>query len=196
MTRGRIALFWIALSMAVAVPVGAAAISPLLQWREPVYIVAGFAGVLAMVLMLFQPMLAAGYLAGVSGARGRIVHRWLGSVLVFAVVTHVVGLWITSPPDVIDALLFVSPTPFSVWGVIAMWGLFATAGLVVLRRWLRLRPRTWRVSHKSLAAIIVTGSVVHALLIDGTMEKLSKIALCALVAVVAVMAILGFRQRK
>ena len=30
-----------------------------------------------------------------------------------AVVIHVAGLWITSPPDMIDALLFTSPTPFS-----------------------------------------------------------------------------------
>jgi hypothetical protein len=48
-------------------------------------------------------------------------------VLVVAVVVHVGGLWITSPPDMIDALLLTSPTPFSAFGVIAMWAIFAVA---------------------------------------------------------------------
>lgn len=42
-------------------------------------------------------------------------------------ILHVVGLWVTSPPDVIDALLFWSPTPFSFCGVVAMWAVFASA---------------------------------------------------------------------
>src|SRR5213075_626128 len=92
---------------------------------------------------------------------------------------HVGGLWITSPPDMIDALLFSSPTPFSPFGVIAMWAIFAVALLATLRR--RLRPRTWRVAHTLLAIVIVAGSVVHAILIEGTMETVSKAALCALV---------------
>ena len=68
------------------------------------------------------------------------------AVLVVAVVIHVAALWITSPPDVVDALLFASPTPFSAWGVIAMWAVFAAALLAALRRRLRLRPRTWRIA--------------------------------------------------
>ena len=43
------------------------------------------------------------------------------------VIVHVAGLWLTSPPDVIDVLLFRSPTPFSAWGAIAMWAVFAAA---------------------------------------------------------------------
>ena len=98
-----------------------------------------------------------------------------------AVMSHVGGLWITSPPDVIDALLFTSPTPFSVWGVFAMWATFAVALLAALRERLRLRPRTWRISHKSLSVVIVVGTVIHAILIEGTMETVSKVVLCALV---------------
>jgi len=99
------------------------------------------------------------------------------------VVIHVGGLWITSPPDVIDALLFASPTPFSGWGVIAMWAILAAALLVALRRRMRLRPRTWRMGHSFLAVVTVVGTVVHAMLIEGTMETVSKAALCALVLV-------------
>jgi len=194
MTRVRITLFWCALVLAVALPVGAAVLSPLLQWRSPVYIVAGFAGVFAMVLMLFQPMLAGGYLAGVSMLRSRRIHRHIGWVLVLAVLIHLIGLWITSPPDVIDALLFVSPTKFSPWGVVAMWAVFASACLAILRR--RLRPRLWRLSHKTMAVVIVVGSVVHAMLIDGTMETVSKAVLCLLVLIATAMALLGFRIRK
>ena len=101
--------------------------------------------------------------------------------MVAAVVIHVGALWITSPQDVIDVLLFRSPTPFSVWGMIAMWTIFATALLAALRRRLRLRPRVWRITHASLAVVIVVGSAVHAILVEGTMEIISKAALCGLV---------------
>jgi predicted ferric reductase len=81
----------------------------------------------------------------------------------------------------IDALLFASPTPFSPFGVIAMWAIFAVALLAALRRRLGLRPRTWRIAHMSLAVVIVGGSVVHGMLIEGAMETVSKAALCTLV---------------
>ena len=106
--------------------------------------------------MLFQPLLIGGYLPGFSGRIGRRVHHWIGGALVAAVVIHVGGLWITSPPDMIDALLFASPTPFSPFGVIAMWAIFAVALLAAFRR--RLRPRTWRIAHTLLAIVIVVGS--------------------------------------
>jgi hypothetical protein len=181
-------LIWAALATAVCVPIAAAAASPLLAWRGPLYILAGFAGIFALGLMLVQPLLAGGTLPGLSGYRGRRAHRWIGGALVVAVAIHVGGLWITSPPDMIDALLFVSPTPFSPFGVIAMWAIFAVAFLALLRR--RLRLRTWRIAHMSLAAVIVAGSVVHGMLVEGAMETVSKAALCALVlgATVKVMA--------
>jgi len=174
-------LIWGTLLVAVAVPLILAVSSPLLAWRQPVYIAAGIAGVTAMALLLFQPLLAGGNLPGLAGVRGRRLHRLVGALLVLAVVVHVVGLWITSPPDVVDALLFRSPTPFSAWGVIAMWAVFATALLALLRRRLRIRPKLWRLCHVTLAGLVVTGSIVHALLIIGTMETVSKAILCFMV---------------
>lgn len=181
MRRARTILIWVALAAAIAIPIAAAAVSPLLQWRSPIYITAGFAGVVALALMLVQPLLIGGYLPGLSALRGQRAHRWIGATLVLAVMVHVGGLWIDSPPDVIDALLFVSPTPFSIWGVIAMWSIIAVSLLVALRRRLRLRPQIWRLGHTLLAVVIVVGTVVHAVLIEGTMETMSKTALCALV---------------
>jgi predicted ferric reductase len=172
-------LIWVALAIAICVPVAAATVSPLLEWRDPLYILAGFAGIIALGLVLVQPLLIGGYLPGIPAYRGRRAHLWIGGALVVAVVIHVAGLWITSPPDMIDALLFVSPTPFSPFGVIAMWAIFAVAILAVIRR--RLRLQTWRIAHMSLAVVIVVGSVVHGMLIEGTMETMSKAALCALV---------------
>ena len=189
----RFILIWAALAAAIAVPFAAAAASPLLPWRHPVYIAAGFAGVIALGLLLVQPMLIGGYLPGLSAYGGRRVHRWIGGLLVIAVVIHVGGLWITNPPDVIDALLFASPTQFSAWGVIAMWATFAAALLAALRRRLRLRPRTWRIGHTFLAVVIVVGTIVHALLIEGTMETVSKVALCALVLVATMKVISDLR---
>ena len=183
--RLRALLAWTALAAALAVPVVVAAQSPLLAWRDPVYIAACFAGIAAMGFALLQPLLAGGYLPGLRLRPARRLHTWTGAGLVAAVVVHVGGLWITSPPDVVDALLFRSPTPFSAWGVVAMWALFAAALLAVLHRRLRLRPRVWRLGHTTLAAVVVVGSVVHALLIEGAMGTVSKAALCALVLLAA-----------
>jgi hypothetical protein len=193
----RVVLVWVALAAAAGVPIAAAAMSPLLAWRGPVYILAGFAGIIALGLLLFQPLLIGGYLPKLSAARiGRRAHHWIGGALVVAVVIHVVGLWITSPPDMIDALLFASPTPFSPFGVIAMWAIFAVALLAALRRRLGLRPRTWRIAHMLLAIVIVAGSVVHAILVEGTMETVSKAALCALVLAAAIKVMADLRARR
>ena len=186
MGRGRAILIWAAFGAAIAVPIAVAATSPLLQWRSPVYIAAGLAGVAAMALVFTQPLLARGYLPGLPARRGRRVHRWVGGTLLAALAVHVGGLWLTSPPDMIDALLFRSPTPFSAWGVIALWALLAAALLAVAHRRLGLRPRLWRRGHATLAALAVLGSVVHAMLIEGTMGTVSKAALCALAVVATV----------
>ena len=179
--RMRSVLIWAALATVLTVPVVVAAMSPLLAWRDPIYIAAGLAGVVALSLLLIQPLLAGGYLPGLRLRLGRRLHAWVGAGLVAMVVVHVAALWLTSPPDVVDALLFQSPTPFSVWGVIAMWAVFAAALLAALRGRLRLRLMLWRLCHISLALVIVVGSVVHAVLIDGTMGVLSKAAISALV---------------
>jgi len=176
------------------VPIAAAATSELLAWRGPVYILAGFAGIVALGLMLVQPLLIAGYLPGLAGRMGRRAHHWIGGALVAAIVIHVGGLWITSPPDMIDALTFTSPTPFSPFGVIAMWAIFAVALLAVLRR--RMRPRTFRIAHMLLAIVIVAGSVVHGLLIEGAMETASKVVLCALVLAAAVKVMTDLWRRR
>jgi predicted ferric reductase len=187
----RVTLIWVALAAAIGVPLAAAAMSPQLAWRNAVYILAGFAGILGLGFMLVQPLLIGGYLPGLPGHIGRRVHHWIGGALVVAVVIHVGGLWITSPPDMIDALLFSSPTPFSPFGVIAMWAIFAVALLATFRR--RLRLRTWRIAHTLLAIVIVVGSAVHAILIEGTMETVSKAALSALVLAAAIKVIADLR---
>jgi predicted ferric reductase len=194
----RAPLIWVALALAIGVPIAKAAGSEQLAWRGPVYILAGFAGIVALGLVLVQPLLIGGYLPGLSAYRGRRAHHWIGGALAVAVVIHVAGLWITSPPDMIDALTFSSPTPFSPFGVTAMWAIFIVALLAALRRRLGLRLRTWRLIHVPLAIVIVAGSVVHCLLIEGTMETISKAALCALVlaATVKVMVDLQVWRRR
>jgi len=191
MRSAKAILIWVALAGALCVPIAAAAASPLHQWRNAIYIVAGLAEIVALGLMLVQPLLIGGYLPGPSPQRRRRAHQWIGGVLVMAVVIHVGGFLIASPPDAIDALLFRSPAPFSAWGVIAMWAIFAVALLAALRR--RLGPRRWRAAHMVLAVVIVVGSVVHGLLIEGTMETMSKAALCALVLLATIKVIADLR---
>lgn len=194
MRPARAALIWAALAAAIGVPMLLAATSPYLQWRDAIYIAACFAGILALGLLLVQPLLIAGYLPGLSAIRARRVHRWIGGALVVAILVHVAGLWITSPPDMLDALLFRSPTLFSPFGVVAMGAIFATATLALVRRQLGLR--TWRIVHMSLAAMIVGCSVIHGMLIEGTMETMSKAALCALVMVATIKVMVDLWPRK
>lgn len=194
MGPARTVLIWAVLAAAIGVPILLATTSPYLQWRDAVYIAAGFAGIVALSLLLIQPLLIAGYLPGLSAFRARRVHIWIGVALVVATLIHVAGLWITSPPDMLDALLFRAPTLFSPFGVVAMWAIFAVAALALFRR--RLGLRMWRITHMPLAAIIVGGSVIHAMLIEGTMETMSKAALCALVVAATVKVVVDLWSRK
>jgi len=192
----RASLVWTALLASLCIPVVVAAFSPLLQWRQPVYIIAGFAGIVGLAFLLIQPLFAAGLIPGIKRRHSRRFHKWLGLILVGSVVVHVVGLWITSPPDVIDVLLFRSPTPFSVWGAISMWCIFATAALGLWRRRLPLSPRTWQQVHVLLSTMVVAGTVVHAVLIDGAMGSVSKAVLCGFVILASVLAIIRLRVIK
>ncbi|WP_299297030.1 ferric reductase [uncultured Tateyamaria sp.] len=188
----RALLVWGLLGLAVLVPVLDAANSPQLAWRQPVYIAAGFAGIVGMALLLVQPLLVSGV---VQGQLGRRVHRVLGGVICIAVLVHIGALWVTSPPDVVDALLLRSPTPFSVWGVIGTLAVLAAAALVVIRRVFRLSWRVWAGLHTSVVAVAVVASVVHALLIEGTMGLVSKWALCG-AALVAMLWVCGRTWRR
>ena len=167
-------LIWLGAALCVIPALWVAATSPLLEWRGPVYIIAGFAGVLGLAVLLMQPLMMGGV-----ARRGAVLHRWLGAGLVALILVHVGGLWLTSPPDVVDALLFRSPTPFSVWGVIAMWAALAAAGLALVRR--RVPLLVWRAGHTALVVVVVAGTVTHALLIEGTMGPVTKVVLGAAV---------------
>ncbi|EFL87884.1 ferric reductase-like transmembrane domain-containing protein [Ahrensia sp. R2A130] len=189
----RSAAIWTALGALTLVPIALIFVSPYLPSRQLPYIVASVAGAFALAITLVQPLLAGGYLPGMTILRARAWHRWTGTVLIIAVVMHVGGLYLTSPMDAVDALLLVSPTPFSIYGVAAMWAVFITALFVALRRVWRMRPRTWHVIHNALALVIVVGTVVHALLIEGTMEGWSKWALS--LAALAATAVVTFQLR-
>lgn len=188
-------LIWSCITIALITPILAATQSPLLAWRDPIYIAAGFCGIFGLAFLLIQPLLAGRLLPGVSIKHQRLLHRVTGVALLLAVIAHVTGLWITSPPDVIDALLFASPTPFSIWGVIAMWAVFASATVALQRRRLHIPFQTWRLVHILLAVIIVIGTIVHTLLIQGTMETASKIAFCAALFVVNFKVLAGLFNR-
>ena len=179
-------LIWGALAGVAALPVIVAAQSEYLQYRSTIYVAAGFAGILALALLLVQPLLAAGLLPGLTIPTGRRLHRRIGGVLAVAVALHISGLWLTSPPDMIDALTFTAPTAFSAFGVVAMWALIAAGLLALLRKTLRLRPRVWRLAHTAAVVVVAGGSVAHAVMVEGTMGRGSKTLICgALIATLA-----------
>ena len=74
-----------------------------------------------------------------------------------------------------------------------MWAVIAAALLAAFRRRLRLRPMIWRLIHTAITMVIVAGSIIHAMLIEGTMETLSKAAICAMVLAAAVMVMVRLR---
>ena len=174
---------WVAALALITAPIIAASFSPLLQWRQPIYIIAGFSGIIGFGLLLVQPLLAGRYLTGLSPILARKIHKWVGAGLVTLVLVHVAGLWITSPPDVIDAFLFRSPTAFTPWGVIAFFCTVASATVALWRK--KIGPRLWKSVHLTLAASVIIGTVAHAFLIDGTMEPITK-GLLSLAVVVAI----------
>ena len=184
-------LAWAGLLAVVGVPVLIAAASPYLAYRNLPYIVGGFAGIVCLALFVVQPLLAAGYLPGIAPATERRWHRWVGVAIVGCVILHVGGLYFTSPEDTLDALTLVAPTPFSVYGVLAMWGVLATAVLVALRR--RFRYPTWYRLHNGLALVVVVATVVHALQIEGAMEIVSKGVLCLAALASTVVVLLNLR---
>jgi len=174
---GRIAV-WLAVIVIAAVPVVAAAFSPLQAGREALWVVGGMAGVVSLSLLFVQPLLMATAPALLSTRDGIAWHRWSGLLIVALVALHIGALYAYSPDDVTDALLLVAPTPFSLYGVISLWCVVLTLGLVVARRILRLDHRQWSVFHSIVAVAIVASGAVHAILIEGAMEEMSKLAIC------------------
>lgn len=190
---GSALLTWAGVAAVAAGPVLIATLNPFLAYRGPAYIVGGFAGIVCLALLLIQPLLAAGYLPAPDPARARRWHPALGAAIFACVALHVGGLYLTSAPDTLDALLLVSPTPFSVYGVVAMWGVVLTALLVALRRRLRLRYPAWQVVHNALALVVVVATVIHAVQIEGAMGTASKWALCLAVLLATGKALLDLR---
>ncbi|MBH0236937.1 ferric reductase [Methylobrevis albus] len=157
------------------VPVAIAAASPLLAGRDAVWVAGGFAGIVALSLLFVQPLLASGALPGPQRLGW---HRLVGAVAVALAVGHVIGLYLYSPDDIMDALLLESPTPFSVYGVAGLVLLMVVALLGGLVRAVP-RPVVARRVHSLVGLAAVVCAAWHAVLIDGAMEMISKLVLCA-----------------
>ncbi len=172
------ALIWVVVASIGIAPTVLAAFSPLLAYRNVEYVIGGFAGIVCLALLLLQPLLAGGYLPGLRADRKRRWHSRTGWAAIFCAALHIGGLYLTSSADTLDALLLVAPTPFAVYGVIAMWGVVLTALLVALRGRLHMRVGTWSLAHNALALAVVVATVIHAVQIEGAMEPVSKWVLC------------------
>lgn len=184
------AAVWLGLAGLIVTPIWIAALSPYLPSRDVPYVASGFAGILCLGLFLVQPLLAGHYLPGLAPMQARRWHRRVGLGIVIAVFVHVGGLYLTSPPDTLDALFLNSPTPFSVFGVVAMWGTVFVALLAAARRRLGLDYSLWKVIHHGIGSIVIVSTVIHALQIEGTMGNLSKwVICCSLLLVTALVAV-------
>ena len=170
-------LVWLASAGLVALPLLVAGTSPLQEGREPIWILGGLAGVAAMPLLVIQGLLPTGRLARL--APSLRWHRVLGYGVLLAVLVHVGALYLYSPEDITDALLFLAPA-YSKFGVIAAWCLVFAVLVAVLRRRLGLGHATWRIVHGLLALITVGTAVAHTVMaygaFDGVVETLTCVA--------------------
>ncbi len=178
---------WVLLAAVIGFPILIAVLSPLQVGRDAIYITGSFGGIVCLALLLIQPLLAAGCFPAGRLSQQQRWHRLVGVAILFTLFLHIAGLYLTSPDDMVDALLLIAPTPYSVYGAIALWGLVLTAIVAFTRR--RWHQRAWRFAHLSLAAVVVGASVVHALMIEGLMGSLSKILLCSCVLLTAAFAL-------
>lgn len=185
-------LGWILLAFCLGMPALLAAFSPLLEWRGPVYTAAGFAGILAYSFMLWQPLLMAGHWPPIKRRYARLLHRAVGAGVILLVAVHVLGLYLISPMDVLDVLSFRSPTPFGLWGAIALYILLVLGFVVLFKR--KIPLARWRFLHLSLASILSLTTILHVLPIEGTMESISKWILAA--ALLAALTRVVFRSHK
>jgi hypothetical protein len=159
------------------IPVIFATTSPYLAYRGPIYILAGFAGIIAMSLLLLQPLLSLPPRRIIAVPAARRWHRIVGTSIIVLVLVHVGGLYVVSPPDTLDALMLRAPTLFSLFGVAAFWGCVLTASLAITRRKLPLRPTHWKRLHQTIASAVAIATVIHAVQIEGAMEPITKAGL-------------------
>ncbi len=82
---------------------------------------------------------------------------------------------------------------FSVFGVIALVGVIATAAIAKLRK--SIAPRLWLGLHQALSALAVGATLIHALQIQGAMEPTSKWAI-AVAALAATVVSVMWRQKR
>ncbi len=189
-------LIWAAVALLCAVPPWIAMQSPYLASRDMIYASASVGGIAGLALLLIQPLLAAGIMPGLSQIRARRIHQLGGTLLILCVAVHIIGLYLTSPPDMIDALTLQAPTAFSVYGFVALWSILFTLPLLWIRATRRIAPRRWRTIHNLVALVIVGTTVAHAILIEGLMGQTSKLVLCIAVIVATLGATLYVRILK
>lgn len=194
--RLRSAASWALVVCIAAAPVAIALFSPLQQSRSAPYVVGGVSGIVALALLLLQPLLVGGYLPGLRSVKARFWHHCIGCTIVLTVFMHIIGLYVTSPDDITDAMLFTSPTPFSVYGVLGFWCVVMMLITVVLRNRSVFSSRLWSLVHNSLALVLVGASVIHALLIEGAMGNVSKVILCVSVVIATIAVTVKFRIKR
>lgn len=190
---GRGWLAWLGVAGAMTVPVALAVASPYLAYRNPAYILGGFAGIVCLALLLIQPLLAAGYLPGLSPVQARRWHRRAG-VGDRAVRGDPCRRPVRDQPARHDRRA-VAGRADPVLGLRGGGDVEPLPGrrLVPLRRRTRLGPRGWSLLHNLLALVVVVATALHAVQIEGAMEPVSKTALCGLVLIATAAALIDVR---
>lgn len=184
---------WVALTIVISGPVLIAANSPYLAYRDTAYIIGGFAGIIGLSLLLIQLLLAAGYLPGAELTTKRQWRRWVGSAIVACLFLHVGGLYITSPPDTLDALPLVSPGLFRLRSA-GDAGDRADCGPRHSASPFGIALCDVASCPNSLSAIVVAATVTHALQIEGAMGIVSKWGLCLAVIAATGVTLIDLRQ--
>lgn len=185
-------LIWLGLFALMAFPVIRAISNPYLPFRETSYIIAGFAGIFCLSIFVLQPLLATRRIP-LHPFRARRLHRIVGICVLSLTIIHVAGLFVTNSDDVIDVFMLRAPTTFSIFGVIAFWGIILTGLIATLRH--SLPSFIWRKTHQTLSCIVISATIIHALQIQGAMEPISKWIICLAAILSTVVALIWQKQR-
>jgi len=105
MRLAKATLIWAALVGVVCVPIALASTSSLLEWRGPIYILAGFSDISGLGLLLFQPLLREYWLRDLQGGKFDSVEALAASVKLHPKVVRKELRYAFLAPSITEAIL-------------------------------------------------------------------------------------------
>lgn len=156
---------WIGIYLAlILLPVALLAFAPEAGTADKQFAIA--LGLAAFVGMTLQVVLAARVPQMVQSAGMDTLlrlHRYMGSVLMILVITHVVIFMLQRGVSMFEWIFFIDRTAQAWSGAIAWWAMILLTVTSIWRTRIRLSYEQWRVAHLLLTAAVLFAAYLHML---------------------------------